>query len=1751
MQTYNWVLLSNTHLPAGVRFGANLPAQGITRCIQFTLLACHRLAKRRHGDGGLFLVVTAHRPSKIACLCCLLWFPILSAAERRTLRFTQAESTRFVRFTRLDGLAHQAVAAIHQDRQGFLWFGTQNGLQRFDGDHFLTFQHDPHDQNTPAHNVILAICEDEQGLLWLGTHGGLNRFDPVTQTFKNYQHHENDPRSLSYNDIRTILPTATGLWIGTLGGGLDWFDFETEQFTHYREQAGTANEAMPLSVRSLTLDDDQVLWAASSRGLLRLAPGDPQLTLVPVPLAQGPQRNIHAVRTVTYDGSDVLWVGTDQGLFRYQIATDQWQKFPLVEPGTRSQRANVVNHAMRDRNGRLWLATRDGLAVFDPRHQEVTRYNNDPSNPHSLSSNETHSVLQDQAGAIWIGTWTSGVNRSNPGEQQFQRTHIGDHSGLSHNSVYNSFRDHNGTQWLATDEGLNRRDPGSDHFKTYRHDPDNPRSISHDLIFSITSDVANHLWIGTGYGLNRFEPESETFVRYLPGPEGLPGRVVNTLYVDRRAHLWLGFLDGGMARYLPENDRFQHYPYSPNSATGPSDEDIKSFAEDNQDRLWIACSGGGLNMLDRSRRHFTVFRHQPDQPYSLSHDKIACLRFTKRGELWVGTSGGGLNRMRGIQNGQAVFEHFTARDGLGSNAVGDILEDERGRLWLSHTEGLACLDPDTGAIRNFTPSDGVFEPGFWITSGFRDRNGVMYFGGSAGLTFFHPAQIQLDAEVPNVVPTALFLNNREVQPNTPNAPLQRAMPYTNRLTFNYRQSLFSITFAAPNALHFDDLHYQYRLEGFDQDWLPADNRARIATYTNLPPGNYIFSVRAAHRDGAWQQTPTKVAVKIRPAPWQTWWAYTLYGLCLTAGCARFVQAQREKVIHQQQVNDRLRRLDQLKDDFLANTSHELRTPINGIIGLAESLLDGARGDLPGGAKRDLKYLVSSGRSLATLIDDILDFSKLKTRSLQLDPRPQNLAVIADVVLALLAPAIGEKDLKMKNEVPDDCVVFADEHRLQQILFYLVGNAVKFTYSGSVRISAKREGDWVRVHIVDTGIGIAAEHLQSIFESFEQVGPSLEREHGGAGLGLTITKELVDLHGGTISVQSEANQGADFHFTLPACDEVVTGASATGLGLPAVYEDDVDEPEITYEPGAFKILVVDDERINRDILKNHLTLRRYAVETAVDGVEALRKIEERDDFDLVLLDIMMPRLSGYEVCRAIRKQYAAHQLPVIYLTAKNQPGDVAHGFETGANDYLTKPIAKAELLARVQTHLQLRDTNRHLERKVQDRTHDIELLAQIGREITAHLSVTGIERVLAAQLSPILDTESLGIGLYDVERGTLRFDHSDETETEEAAGPHLITVANSNDPAALCIQRREEILIGDIAAVYRHEADRPPTVNQRTLSLLCFPLTRTQEGVIGLLRFRSSQREAYSARHVALLRSLAAYIAIALENTAAFESIREKNEEIQRRQAQLVQTEKMSSLVTFTAGVAHEFKNPLNFINNLAQVSVELVDELTEVLAEQSAGDAANGHRDQILEITADLQENARIIREHGVRANAVIDAMTEMVRDVAPRRTRVALNRFVREYVNIAFQGKRVRNPELAQVIVFDLADGLPKIRCAPQRLARAVIALVNNALEAVLEREHPNQGCIQITTGTHNGGLELRVRDNGPGFDESQKSKLFTPFFTTKPTGSGNIGLGLSNAYDILVIEHGGDLSLNRRDGWTEAAVFLPLKPKKRNTTP
>ncbi len=554
---------------------------------------------------------------------------------------------------------------------------------------------------------------------------------------------------------------------------------------------------------------------------------------------------------------------------------------------------------------------------------------------------------------------------------------------------------------------------------------------------------------------------------------------------------------------------------------------------------------------------------------------------------------------------------------------------------------------------------------------------------------------------------------------------------------DHRHNIFAFELA---ALHYGDPHrnrYAYRLEGFDQRWIETDAEHRIAQYTNLDAGNYTFRAKASNQHGIWNEDGLTVRLTVLPPPWKSWWAYTLYGLALAAIVWGYLRAQRRELERERRAaeqeravaereraaSQRLKEADRLKDEFLANTSHELRTPLHGITGLADSLIDGAAGALPEAVEANLSLIAASGRRLGHLVNDILDFSKLRHHNLQLVLRRVDLRTLAEVVLTLSRPLVGTKRLQLKNAVPTDLpAVAADENRLQQILHNLIGNAVKFTEAGTVEVSASADQDAVRVVVTDTGSGIAPEQQERIFDAFEQGDASDERQLGGTGLGLAVTRQLVELHGGTIDVESAPGAGSTFAFTLPVADEnlpIAAGIDASartsvpaGDAFLAQVADDTGSLQATtvadtLHEGA-RILVVDDEPINLQVLRNFLSVENFDLTLASSGDEALRLLESQT-FDLVLLDVMMPRLSGYEVCRTLRQQHPLGELPVIFLTAKSQDADVVTGMSLGANDFITKPVSKDRLLARVRPHLDLLKAHRDLEKLVEQKISQIKIL----------------------------------------------------------------------------------------------------------------------------------------------------------------------------------------------------------------------------------------------------------------------------------------------------------------------------------------------------------------------------------------------------------------------------------------------------------
>ncbi|MCJ8268581.1 MAG: ATP-binding protein [Psychrosphaera sp.] len=538
------------------------------------------------------------------------------------------------------------------------------------------------------------------------------------------------------------------------------------------------------------------------------------------------------------------------------------------------------------------------------------------------------------------------------------------------------------------------------------------------------------------------------------------------------------------------------------------------------------------------------------------------------------------------------------------------------------------------------------------------------------------------------------------------------------------KKLITFEFAALHFMYPQSNQYAYMLKGQDKDWIYTDAKNRRATYGNLSAGDYIFRVKAGNRDGYWNEQDKSLKITVKPPPWLTWWAYLIYALLIASMlyAAFFVYAQQQKLRGQKQknhdeqaLNQRLKQLDKLKDEFLANTSHELRTPLNGIIGLTESLIDGIGGPQSKTSLANLSMVVASGKRLSNLVNDILDFSKLKNHNLTLNIQSIDLYSMTEVVLTLSRPLVGQKNIELINSVKKDSPgVLADENRLVQILHNLVGNAIKFTEAGKITVSAVTSDEGIDISVTDTGIGIDKKHFATLFESFEQIEGDAQREQSGTGLGLSVSKQLVELHGGTIAVESELGKGSTFSFN--------TLANQTIARLHCFESDEfenaeienswveTDEPETVHTGPAtgkqYRILLVDDEPVNRQVLNNHLSMQNYELIEAPGGHEALKAIDKDGPFDLILLDVMMPQISGYEVCSKLRETYAANDLPVIFLTAKNQVTDMVQSFAVGANDYLTKPVSKQELLARVETHLKFLDIHRNLEGKVLERTMEL-------------------------------------------------------------------------------------------------------------------------------------------------------------------------------------------------------------------------------------------------------------------------------------------------------------------------------------------------------------------------------------------------------------------------------------------------------------
>ena len=1230
--------------------------------------------------------------------------------------------TRFDRLTLEEGLSQLTVLCIVQDSKGFLWIGTQDGLNRYDGYEFRIYRNDSEAPSSLSDNYVRSLYEDRAGTLWIGTDGGLNRYDKEEDRFHHFRHDSNDPHSLGNDSIWSIYEDRTGaLWLGLESGGLDRYDRENNHFFHFQHDVADPHSLNDNSVLSILEDSTGGLWIGTYGGGLNRYDREKDQFQHFVNKPDDPFSLSHdRVNSIYEDRLGLLWIGTyGGGLNMYDRETGRFERFYHDENDPGSLSHNSIWAIHEDQSGTLWIGTEGGgLNKYDREKKRFLNFRHDASNPHSLSDDIVFSIYEDRTGILWIGTY-SGLNKYDREKDGFFhiRHDAADPKSLSYGRVNAIFKDRTGSLWVGTaGGGLNQYDKANDQFLHFQHDDADPQSLANDTVWAILEDKSGELWVGTDAGLAKFDRAKRSFLHFQNDPDdpySLNSDSVNVIYEDKNEILWIGTYGGGLNRYDRQKKQFHHFLYDPNDPFSLSNSDVNAIFEDRVGNLWIGTYGGGLNRYDKEARHFVQYRHNEADPRSLSNDIVMSIYEDRSGTLWIGTYGGGLNK---FQSKGEHFKHFREKHGLANDCVYGIVEDGSGHLWMSTNKGLSRFDPALETFKNYDENDGLQSNEFNQGAFFRTPDGELFFGGVNGLNRFFPEKILDDTQKPPVVFTDFLLFNMSVPLRSTNqgSPLKKAILTTDELTLTYKQNLVTFEFS---TLHFKNPkrnQFAYRLEGWQEEWIFTDYKNRRATYSNIPAGTYALRVKASNQDGYWNEAGTSIKLKILPPPWKTWWAYTLYAIALLGLLVWFVRSQRQKVAYERSVSEKLRQVDKLKDAFLANTSHELRTPLNGIIGLAESLLDGVGGSISEKVTHNLSMIIAAGRRLANMVNDLLDFSKMKNHDLSVQKKPIDLGTLTDLVLNFSQSFLAGKAIELRNEINRDEFVLGDENRLQQILFNLIDNAIKFTQKGSILVSAARKGDFVEIRIQDTGKGIPPEHLDIIFESFQQGDGSTSREFGGTGLGLSITKQLVELQGGTISVVSEVNHGSTFMFTLPRFDGVIENASLEIMPINTLKGPDIQNIDTSQnlemeKNGEYKILIVDDEPLNLQVLTDYLSGSQFQVTSASNGADALARIE-KETFDLVVLDIMMPHMSGYQVCSELRKRHLPNELPVLLLTAKNQISDLVTGLDKGANDYLTKPISKMELLARVKTHLNLQKIHGSFSRFI-----PVEFLKVLGKE----------------------------------------------------------------------------------------------------------------------------------------------------------------------------------------------------------------------------------------------------------------------------------------------------------------------------------------------------------------------------------------------------------------------------------------------------
>ena len=1031
----------------------------------------------------------------------------------------QQDNIKFENISVKEGLSQSVVQCIIQDHIGFMWFGTQDGLNKYDGKKFTVFRNDPSNPLSICNNYIWCFFEDKDRNLWIGTNNGLSKYEAEKDIFKNYKFDLNDEKFLLNNQIKSICGDDAGnLWLGTFGGGIQKYDKDEDNFHQYKSVENDKNSLKEDRVNSVISDKcGNILVGTWGGGLNFFDTANQKFITLSLSDDTSLSNRINRINNLSTDRNDNLYISTNYGLFIRQKGKTDFKHFLNDQDNLNSISDNLVSLVAEDSSGNIWVGTREnGLNLFHPETCEFSCYRKQKDNPSSLSNNSIFSIFEDRSAIVWVGTFGGGVDKFNKHSKKifhFFSEHHKENS-LSSNLVYNFCEDSAGFLWIGTiDNGLNKFDRKKNTFTHYKLDPNNPDSLSDNNINFIVQGEDDIFWLATNSGLNKFDNTTNKFTTYLPDQNSENSISHDTVYclaMGNNGILWIGTAGGGLNKFDTKKEKFTHYKNDPDNIYSISSNRLTSIFIESDDTIWIGTLDSGIDKFDTKEEKFYHYKNDPGDVKSISGNYILPILKDKSGNLWAGTVGDGLNK---LDRNEKTFRRYSLKDGLPNDTVLGILEDENGILWISTLNGLAKFNPETEIFKNYDARDGFQSNEYNQWSYLKLKSGELVFGGINGFNIFHPEDIKDNSFIPPVVISNFLIFNKPVAISEYGSILRKPITMLDEIMLTYRESVFSFEFASLDYNIPGKNQYAYKMEGFDKEWVHSGNRG-FATYTNLNPDEYVFRVKGSNSDGVWNEEVTELKIKITPPFWKTLWFKGLSALAIAGAAGSVYKNKLDKITKEKKVQEEFsRKLIDVQENDRKRISGEMHDSIGQDLMITKNKL------LLSLSKTEDKEFVTNNVKEAT---DILSDTIKGVREIiyALHPFQLERLGLSKAIESIVTKVSSSAEIVFTSNVDniDKLLPPEVEISLYRIIQECISNIVKHSQAKEAMLNINKGSNEISIMISDDGQGFNLEKVKA--------------NSGKYGFGLFGMTERVKLFNGKLDIKSSAGEGTVFNIRVP-------------------------------------------------------------------------------------------------------------------------------------------------------------------------------------------------------------------------------------------------------------------------------------------------------------------------------------------------------------------------------------------------------------------------------------------------------------------------------------------------------------------------------------------------------------------------------------------------------------------------------------------